>query len=412
MSAVSLSACDETESSSPPSSPTTSASSSSNSSSSPAEEAVSTTVNETEWNTALSPTAFVNFTAKGTDTERTEEYGNITTSFVSQFATNKLKITYTQGISDSVVYTAIENGNIYTYMDMLGNGNYMKIPTGESISSLPSVVYLSCAEELCPLANLYASFSYNAENRTYTASNIEISPTFFYENVKLKFEEGVLVSYSATTKQTEDGETKTFATEFTLSKYGTTSVTLPVIESEPSVKGDGIIAASEWASAFSASALENVKMSYTMTFSDSTDTMHIYFDDSSIVKINAKFSGYDDENIPYTIITDQYWIENSNQVYVSGIIGGEVIGWTTVSNDRNNHKTAQDCRESLYTFASFYQMFTFNGYEGTFDLGDGERFTVRFNEQEQLIYYSDGDMISISLSQYGQIHNQLPIEAQ
>ena len=411
MSALNLSACDETESSSSPSSPTSSSSSSSSSSSNPAEEAVSTTVNETEWNTALSPTAFTNFTATGRETETTAET-TTTSSFVAEFATDKLKTTYTEDAFSYTVYTAIENRSVYMYMDMLGNGTYTKSDMGIDASVFPSTAYLSPANELFNFINLYSSFSYNEETLSYTATSIQIDPTLSYANVVLKFEDGVLVSYSATCKVIETDETiTTTTTKLTLSKYGTTRVTLPAIENEPSVKGDGIITASEWASAFSASALENVKMSYTMTFSDSTDTMHIYFDDSSIVKINAKFSGYDDENIPYTIITDQYWIENSNQVYVSGIIGDEVIGWTTVSNDRNNYKTAQDCRESLYTFANLYQAFTFNGYEATCDLGN-MIITVRFNEQEQLVYYNDGDMISISLSQYGQIHNQLPIEAQ
>lgn len=406
---VSLSACDETESSS--SSPSASSSSSSSSSSSEeTEEAVSTTVSIAEWSSALSPTAFSNFTATGTTTETTTE-STTTSSFVASFAADKLKTTYTEDGFSYTVYTAIESSSVYMYMDFLGNGTYTKSDMGIDASLFPSAAYLSPAAEIFHFASLYSSFSYEKTTGAYTALRIDVDPTTYFENVVLKFENGVLVSYSASCTTTEIDGTVTEASSITFSGYGTTSVTLPVIESEPSVKGDGIITASEWASAFSAGALANVKMSYTLTFDGGVaDTMHIYFDDSNVVKINAKFSGYDDDNIPYTILTDQYWIENYEYVYVSGIIGDEVIGWTPVPAN-NQYEAAQNCRKSLYTFTNFYQAFTFDGYEGTFDSGDGTMITVRFNEQEQLIYFSDGDTMTISLSNYGTIDNELPVGA-
>ena len=313
---------------------------------------------------------------------------------------------------------AIEGNKVYMYMDMLGSGNYTKQDMGVDASLFPSATYISPAADLFSFANLYSSFTYNEETLTYTAASIVIDPTLTYENVSLKFADGTLVSYSATCKQIEIDETvTTTATKLTFSNYGTTSVTLPVIESAPSVKGDGIITASEWVAAFSTSAFENVVMTNTLLFTEeggatTTDTMTIYFDNSDIVKIHAKFSGVL-EGEPYTITTDQYWT-NYNRVYVSGIFGGEVIGWITLKdNESSSYEAAQNCRDSLTMFGNelFYSLFVFDGYEATAVLGDGTIMTVRFNEQEQLVYYGSDDT-TISLSGYDTVNNQLPIEAQ
>ena len=402
MSAVSLSACDETESSSSPSSPTSSSSSSS--SSNPAEEAVSTTVNETEWNTALSANAFVNYTASGMVNEQSTEFGTDEYTVLLKVAGNVAFTENTGNFSQALYYT-VENETLYYYTNE--SGTYKKSAILDpSLNTIFDCASVSSYQSY--YAERYSSFTYDETEKTYTATDLVVDEYTNIDKIVLGFTNGKL-TYIQESETYSYGGTSVMSsvTELTISAYGTTTVALPQAAQNADCKGDGVITENEWRTALSESSFTNVKM---IINGDSNYTCWL---DENIIKIVMALTSTDpDTGVPITINTTQYYVRNNDTI--TSYISTDESDYVVSPSNLNAWNVFYSNFFEFGALKDMYAMFSFNGYTATWTVEGISSFEVRFDEQERLTFYAQtlsGDTtsyVSKTYSSYGQVSLTLP----
>ncbi len=343
-------------------------------------------MSESEWQAALSKETLTNCTMSG---ETATGDGEIIDTLICKVDGNKMHTTLTEGgVSMETYYESVDD-ILYMYTDVYGTGNFTKTNLNEIFpDSAPTF------EEISPamftiLAPLYSEFTFDADTESYSLDDEELG------NLLLKFDNGKL-SYFRATDQEEVGEPPvltTLTTTYVLNAYGTTTVTLPTVETPTDVVGDGVITATEFAAALDSSAFENVKISYTIPASDDSAeiTTTVWFDGTTNVKVFGDFGDF---------TLTEWWTAAGAFVY-----DATASQWVA-SEYPVGYDVADNLRTSFSAFSSLYSTLLFDGYTATLAI-DETNLTFRFNEQEQLVYYNDGSM-EWTFSAYGEVTNVLP----
>ena len=319
-------------------------------------------MSETEWRAVFAAANFANVTVADNSQQLLVD-GNKGKNITSQMT----------------AYIENDNGVLYLYMNM--SGTYTKTPASSLGLSYTSILEFFPVP-VTQLANEFSAFEY-------------VDGKYVSANRTVVIQDGKLVSYISA-----DGT-------FTFSNYGTTSVTLPVVNASPDVKGDGIISANEFAAALSASSFTNVKMTSRLLSEDSSETTTIWYDGSNILKIHGRFNGVLDGE-PYSIITTQYYVNENGSVKAYVCVPKYSNDYVIVDSSINAWNTFMENLSTCSKYVNFYPYFTFNGLTATLSVG-ANALTLTFNENEQLISYSDTDGDTfISYSDYGNVSYSLP----
>lgn len=370
--------------------------SSSDSSSEEETPAIKTTVTQEEWTTALSKEAFSNYTYTVRIQENSTANGNSATTINGKFTGDKLYQDITMDGYAAESYMSLEDEKTYQYLKEKNQSKFIKTDISAYIPYAPDALYEpSGYVYVCFPEDIYSALIYNETTKSYTATEI-----LYHEanisDLTLKFEDGKLiyVHYSFT-ETDEENNTTVSVLEVTFSNYETTKITLPLHVVPADVVGDGIITENEFDKALSLDSFENVKLSYGPIAEGISLTL--WFDGSTNVKV-------------YGFGSNQYWTTSGQ--YVWGSLDGENESWIKTTSD-NAYLTAKNLLESFLDLDIFYYQLAFDGYTATATLptyGGPESsltYVFRFNEKEQLVYYSDGNY-EFFFSEYGEVNNVLP----
>ena len=370
-------------------------------------------VSETEWKQAFSPKLFVNVTSNISETQ-TDGTNTAQFTSVSKIDGTKIFGESTEDGSTTVMYISKEGEKTYMYTDAY-TGTFTKV----DVSSWMNFEDFSPTNETTHLVNLYSSFTYNEQTKSYSADRIQPDPednSIVLEDMVIKFEDGKILSYQYTTTTiNEGGETITSFTKVTFSNYGTTTVTLPTIEEIPDVAGDGKISQAEWEKALSLDAFKDVML--TITMESSIYKMVLKYDDNKPNNRYVYLKDYfvDDDGVTQTMETTQYYVKNGDAyvAYVS-VDGGDYIQMPIEKEVWEDFSFSRQV--TLHGFEEYYiddyNIFNIDGLTATLET---ENFYIQlvFNNQEQLISYrsidrTDGSHLYMQFSSYGTTSITLP----
>ena len=360
-----------------------------------------------EWAAAFALEAFLNVTVTVNEQYVSEETEVVTGSMAVAYP--NISITSTESGLSTSVYFEQDGNTLYQYYDYEGDGIYSKLDVTFIMGDLVEVTPYATLAEVAPY---YSLFTYNVDTDAYEAAGpIEVEFTYEDENgeevpdsytltnVSVKFDNGKIVAFSSTTTGSDgnDGEVVTL-TQYSLSNYGTTTVTLPTIPTSE-------ISLADWQKALSLESFKNATITTLMMKEDSTSTMVYKYDDKqpNAFYVNYTSNGVDEDGVPYSLSTTQYYIKDIDTYYAYILVDGFGYMRTDVSKEAWEQNSYIESASQIFAHYNSYAIMQWNGLTAS---NNGEETFIQFvfNEQKQLVSFTainERMSMSITISDYG-----------
>lgn len=360
-----------------------------------------------EWAAAFAIESFLNVTVTVNEQYVSEETEVVTGSMAVAYP--NISITSTESGLSTSVYFEQDGNTLYQYYDYEGDGIYSKLDATLTMGDLVEVTPYATLAEVAPY---YSLFTYNVDTDAYEAAGpIEVEFTYEDENgeevpdsytltnVSVKFDNGKIVAFSSTTTGSDGngGEVVTL-TQYSLSNYGTTTVTLPTIPT-------GEISLEDWQKALSPDSFKNV----TAKMSTLGITLTQRYDDSqpNVLYGYLFMPGTDEEGNPDNITSAQYHIKDGDTYYAYVNFNGSPFSRMDSTAEEWDAINYLNKFAQIYDYYNLYASMSWNGLTATLQSEDIYAEFI-FNEQKQLISYKsiiqleDGPVTTVILfSDYG-----------